>query len=331
MRCLNPLTIEGNYNAKERKTVYSAKRSKQACEIDGYMVSCGQCIACRINRARMWSLRNAHESMFHDDCCFITLTYNPENLPTNLSVSNEVHQKFLKRLRHNIYRESKTKIRYYMAAEYGQPSDEEKNLGLSNVGRPHYHYLIYGWKPDDLTLINSGKKGNPYYSSEKVLKAWQNKGFVVIGNVTPDSAAYVAGYCTKKITGTDAEDHYSRVHPDTGERFQVEPEFQRCSQGIGGKWVEKYFQDMQKGFITFNGKIYGIPRYYMQKLNKICDLATGDARLKYIDTLDQMHLNRIDPQDFEVLPDFEDLQYKYDVAKLYEKRSKERQFINQQF
>ena len=332
MKCLSPVTIEGTYNAKEKKTVYTTNRKTQASETNGYMVSCGQCIACRINRARIWSVRNAHEAMFHDQHCFITLTYNPESLPDDLSVSNEVHQNFLKRLRKTVWEQERKKIRFYMAAEYGQPDEYEKQEGLSRIGRPHYHYLIYGWTPKDLEYLKTVKEHH-YYTSETVLKAWQNQGFVVIGNVTPESAAYVAGYCTKKITGDSQEEHYTRIHPDTGQIVKANPEFQRCSIGIGKQWVEKYHNDLRKGYIVFDGKIYPVPRYYMQVLDKMCDeLPPGNQKkLQLIELIDDIQQNRVDETNFEVLPDFEKLNYRYDVAKVYQERATERQTLNEQF
>lgn len=343
MRCLSPLNVESKYNEKEKKFTHKIKhKGFDHGDSSGYMVSCGQCIACRINRARMWSIRNAHEAMFHNQHCFITLTYNEQHLPPDLSVSNQEHQNFIKRLRKHIGKP----IKYYMAAEYGQPTLEEQKLKLSNIGRPHYHYLIYGWEPPDLKLAPKQDKWrrNKYYTSEIVNSCWtappkdnpsahpskwESKGFDIIGSVTADSAAYVAGYCTKKMTGDQQDTHYKRINPRNGELIQATPEFQRCSQGIGKRFVERYHTDLRKGFITNDGKTYPIPRFYLKVLHKLCEDET-DQRVKneYIDTLDQIQLNQMNTELFEELPDFQKLQYSYNVAKVYKERSKERQFLN---
>lgn len=39
------------------------------------LVPCGQCIACRLNKARQWSIRCMHEARYHSDNAFVTLTY----------------------------------------------------------------------------------------------------------------------------------------------------------------------------------------------------------------------------------------------------------------
>ena len=45
------------------------------------LLPCGQCIGCRLDRSRAWAMRCIHEASLHDENCFITLTYNAENLP----------------------------------------------------------------------------------------------------------------------------------------------------------------------------------------------------------------------------------------------------------
>lgn len=320
MKCLSPLTVVKKQDSTGQ-TSFTMKRTGTAQAEDGYLISCGQCIACRINRSRMWALRCTHEAQLHTQSCFITLTYNPEHLPSDLSVSSRELQLFVKRLRKAI---SPHKIRFYAAAEYGSPTDLEVNNGLSKVGRPHYHLLIFGWYPPDCIPLKQGRRGHTYYTSEIVLKAWQGKGFVVIGSVTPQSAGYVAGYCTKKVAGANADEHYRRIHPTTGETLIVSPEFQRCSQGIGKQWLEKYSNDLAKGFLTHDGKKYPIPRYYMKKINEHFD-KTGD--LQMLDLLNRIDLSRGDRDNFNVLPDFEELNYKYDVAKVYRERAAQRASI----
>lgn len=318
MKCLCPLNIQTNYNAAERRPVHTVKRSKMIDGEDTTLVSCGQCIACRINRARMWSLRCAHEAQLYRESCFITLTYSPECLPPDLSVSVRELQLFIKRLRKAI---APVRIRYYAAGEYGSPTDLEVKNKLSAVGRPHYHLLVFGWYPPDCIAIKQGRRGHMYYTSQIVLNAWRNQGFVVIGSVTPASASYVAQYCTKKICGTDADEHYQRIHPETGECLQVKPEFQTCSLGIGRGWLYQYYNDLAKGFVTFDGKKYTIPRYYMKKLNEWCDKENNH---ELIELLDEIGFARADGSTFEQIPDFKALNYRYDVAKVYRERAQSR-------
>lgn len=95
------------------------------------------------------------------------------------------------------------------------------------------------------------------YISEQLQELWPN-GFSTVGDVTFESAAYVARYITKKITGKAAEDHYDgRL-----------PEFITMSrrEGIGTSWFDKYKSDVYPSDeVVLRGKIMRAPRYYDKK------------------------------------------------------------------
>lgn len=161
--------------------------------------------------------------------CFATLTYDDEHLPKNKSVSVQDCQKFIKRLRKN----SKKKIRYFLGAEYG---DENK--------RPHYHVILFGLSKEDLKTIES---------------SW-GLGFVTVGDVTYDSAAYVAGYTLKKLSGDLAFSYTLRG---------VKPEFGTMSRrpGIGAGYLKTNAQFLKtNGFCVAKGNKVAIPRYYADKV-----------------------------------------------------------------
>ena len=128
----------------------------------------------------------------HKENCFLTLTYDDEHLPKGEKLEKEEMQKFWKRLR----KATGTKIRYYMAGEYG-----------TEGGRPHYHACVFGWKPRD-TVVWREKKDFKLFTSEFTNKIWGN-GYVVVGDVTFDSAAYVARYVLKKLAGGGKQDQES--------------------------------------------------------------------------------------------------------------------------
>lgn len=225
-------------------------------------VRCGQCIGCRLDHSLMWAIRLTHEAELHDSSVFITLTYNDENLPYDLSLRKKHFQTFMKKLRKHF---SGTTIRYFHCGEYG-----EKNF------RPHYHAILYGIDFDDKTLhmsrdTHAGK--HDVYTSKTLEKLW-GKGFVTIGEVNMQSTAYVARYTTKKITGDQADEHYTRVDTDTGECWKVLPEYATMSRGnasskgkkcgLGVGWLEKYFTDVYPAgvLINKNHKEMRPPRYY---------------------------------------------------------------------
>lgn len=62
-------------------------------------IPCGQCIGCRLEHSRQWAMRCVHEASIHDDNCFITLTYNDTNIPSDGGLRHRDYQLFMKRLR----------------------------------------------------------------------------------------------------------------------------------------------------------------------------------------------------------------------------------------
>jgi len=147
-----------------------------------------------------------------------------------------------------------------MCGEYGTEQDP---FSPNHLGRPHYHAIIFGHDFPDKEAISTGKHGDVLYTSPLLAKTWTH-GNHWIGEMTFESAAYVARYCTKKITGDQAEEHYRRIDPATGEQFELQPEYgsQSNHPGIAADWFKKYRKDMDKGFITVNGTKIPAPDYY---------------------------------------------------------------------
>jgi hypothetical protein len=214
----------------------------------------------------------------HENNCFVTLTYNQENLPEDWSLNYRDYQLFMKRLR----KYTKQKIRFYMCGEYG-----EENF------RPHYHAILFGYMPDDLEVIGCNHMNQKLYKSPFLEKTW-GKGFVTIGEVTFQSAAYVARYCMKKITGEEAEEHYKRVIPDTGEIVQVKPEFSCMSRkpGIGKPWFDKYMSDVfpHDYCVNADGKKVKTPNYYLDLLEKEAPFLWEEVKHNRLLSLDK-HLD----------------------------------------
>lgn len=217
---------------------------------------CGQCIGCRIDKSREWAMRCVHEASLHKDNCFITLTFNEENYPKNGSLVKSDFQKFMKRLRKRYTGE---RISYFHCGEYGE-----------NLERPHHHACIFGFDFPDKVLYNV-RDGIKLYRSAILEELWP-LGFCTIGDVTFESAAYVARYCTKKITGDRAAEHYVRYSEEEDELYYVEPEYITMSRrpAIGKNWHQKFASDTHKNFLTRNGKKVRVPRYY-DKLLEVSD------------------------------------------------------------
>lgn len=220
------------------------------------IIPCGQCVGCRLEKSRQWAIRCVHESQMHDQNCFITLTYRDEDIPKNLSLVKEDLQKFWKRMRKTIT------LRYFSAGEYGD-----------KYGRPHYHACVFGYRPDiginDTEMHKVGRceickdiktKEIQLYHSKWLDERWE-KGIVIIGEVTFESAAYVARYVMKKMTGEKAEGHYNGRQPEYAAMSR--------NPGIGSTWYDKYKTDVYpRDKMVIRGGIECKPTlYYDRKFN----------------------------------------------------------------
>jgi len=210
---------------------------------------CGRCIGCRLERSRQWAIRCYHESTLHDDNCFLTLTYSEENLPVDGSLDVRTFQKFMKRLRKKFRTQ---RIRFFHCGEYG-----------AEFGRPHYHACIFGFDFADKRFYKSSN-GHKLYTSE-VLDAVWGLGDCYIGDVSFESAAYVARYIMKKVTGDRALEHYTSFNLYTGEVCKISPEYVTMSRrpGIGADWASQFSSEVfRDDFVVINGREVKPPKFY---------------------------------------------------------------------
>lgn len=255
MPCYHPITA---YRSAERTA--SGKRrivfSRSAGLVDQpIQIPCGQCIGCRLEKSRQWAMRCVLEASLYEQNTFLTLTYNDANLPIDLSLKKRDLQLFMKRLRKRYGND----IRFYACGEYG-----DRSL------RPHYHLILFNFYPPDGDLIRL--RPMPLYISQSLLKLWPF-GYHSFGMVTFDSAAYVARYCTKKITGTNADAHYKGR----------EPEFALMSRrpGIGAPWLERFHTDVYPAdtVVLRDGLKLKPPKYFDSLYDKFTGLL-DDIKIK---------------------------------------------------
>lgn len=268
MPCYNPLKGYRSQTVNpsgKRSISFSPKEGFHDLRID---IPCGQCIGCRLERSRQWAIRCVHESKLYEDNCFVTLTYRDENLPKGGSLVKEDFQKFMKRLRTRIEDSSPSnclhrfkggKVRYFHCGEYGE-----------KFARPHYHACLFNVDFDDRVLLTI-QNGNELHVSEELNSLWP-QGFSTIGRVTFESAAYVARYITKKITGRMAEQYYE-YEDENGEFIGRQPEYVTMSRrpGIGKGWYDKFKTDLFNGILPVgnrNGELVvsSPPKFYLSKL-----------------------------------------------------------------
>lgn len=236
---------------------------------DVMLIPCGQCIGCRIRQREDWTTRIELEARDYpkNEVWFITLTYDEENVPGMILKTGEITrhalytwkpgekepssvqilyypdiQLFLKRMR-----KTYGNLRYFVCGEYGE-----------KTARPHYHMILYGWKPTDLESIYK-KRCNGYFTSASMVKIW-GKGQIQIAQAVPETYRYVAGYVTKKMYDLDGkkQNEYQKLgQPKPFARMSLKP-------GLGDNWYQSHKEEIWKqGYIQCtNGKRAQIPRFY---------------------------------------------------------------------
>jgi hypothetical protein len=265
MPCYHPVTA---YRSKSVND--SGKRSlvfklSEAIDDTETTIPCGGCVGCRLDHAGQWAARLTHEAKFHEKKCFLTLTYDDLHLPENNQLVVKHLQDFMKKLRRRLnYKHKKSesdylKLRYFACGEYGETSL-----------RAHYHMILYGCDFSDRKKHSKSSSGDQLWKSEVLDEIWGH-GHCLIGSVTPQSCGYVARYIMKKVTGSQANDHYAAVNPSTGEWYLQKPEFVVMSRrpGIGQAYYEKYKDEIfASDSIVINGNEVPVPTYYTKLLAK---------------------------------------------------------------
>lgn len=260
--------------------------------INGWMpCPCGKCIPCLINRKRLWKHRLLLESYCHAQSSFVTLTYTDkklyfqndetgEALPSP-SVCPKHLRDFIKRLRKELPPRS---IRFYGVGEYGDKSF-----------RPHYHIALFGYHP---CWFGSTRKHKHEAGTsccppcDLIYEKW-GQGGIDNGTLENDSAAYIAGYVTKKLTNPNDD----KAHRLLAGRH---PEFARMSNrpGIGFPALEAITDALLTQYgpymltehgdvptsLDHGGKKFPLGRYLRQHLRRkiaaaeIIDPETGEIK-----------------------------------------------------
>lgn len=256
MPCYYPLQAWRGPVLKSGKRSIVFKPTESTGGLFSLKLPCGQCLGCKLDRSRSWAARCVCEAQMHEQSCFVTLTYDDVHLPKDGELHVEDWQRFCKRLR-----KSFGKFRYFHAGEYG------------SKGRPHYHALLFGYRPGDLVPFSRSEAGSDVFISKALSSVWQN-GYCLVGDVTFESAAYVARYCVKKLEG----DVLDKRFEEAGKKLDVvksngvirKPEYVTMSrgrkrgEGIGGTWLTKYLSDVYpSGSLVLRGGVkMSPPRYF---------------------------------------------------------------------
>lgn len=249
MVCFHPLiAVDVTKGASSKKLIRVIGSAEQNPELyvkaqkddNAFIVPCGQCVGCRLERSRQWAIRISQEASLYEQNCFITLTYMDNYCPSSLVLRD--FQLFMKRLR----KKFGTGIRFFHCGEYGDLN-----------GRPHYHAALLNFDFPDKKLYFSSNGFN-YYLSESLSNLWPF-GIHLISDLTYDSAGYIARYVLKKITGDAAVDAY---------KDKVPPYVTMSRRpGIGSPWIEKYLENVYNhDRVVVKGHQCLPPRFYDEVL-----------------------------------------------------------------
>jgi len=251
------------------------KRSLPLAEVAKHGVPtplpCGQCIGCRLERSRQWAIRLMKELRLHDRACFVTLTYDDAHLPLTPSgkptLRKEDYTNFMKRLRFHF---EPHRLRFFQCGEYGEKTN-----------RPHHHAIIFGEDfCKDRERGPDSRSGFPQWVSPTLNKIWSH-GHCTISEVSFESAAYVARYVLKKVTGSGSRFHY---------RGRV-PEYITMSRnpGIAAGYFDEFKDDMYPSdeIVPSIGRPASLPPKYFDTLLERMDPGLYDrVKKKRVEGLD---------------------------------------------
>lgn len=243
MPCYGPLTgYRPKAGSATNKLVFKKSDSETGV---GIKIPCGKCPGCKLEHSRQWAVRCMHEKRLHTESAFLTLTYADDRLPAGNTLVLADLQNFMKRYRDYVFqRTGKTGLRFFACGEYG-----------SRTSRPHYHVLLLNSDLMDKRIVKSGSEYN-LYDSPALSRLW-TMGHHAIGDVTFESAAYVARYCMKKNqNGKTVTD--GRL-----------PEFITMSRrpGLGSGYFDRFKSELlSHDTIIVNGVPAALPRFYDTKI-----------------------------------------------------------------
>lgn len=213
--CLNPVRMESR---------------------DYQPIPCGKCYECKKRIVHGWAFRLMQEEKRCISSLFITLTYDPENVPFTRSGRQSLWKKdvqlFFKRLRKAHTKSGEVApIKYFLCGEYG-----------GSTKRPHYHCILFN---TDVANIEA---------------SWQ-LGLIHYGAVGSASVYYTLKYMMKrppKMRRNDAREREFRLmSKGLGEQY--------CIRANNKAWHRVDIENRM--YLTVEGgKKIGMPRYYKDKI-----------------------------------------------------------------
>lgn len=276
--CMNPVGLQYFEREIRRGQIFPRR----------IVVNCGKCDLCVASWRSRWCTQLSLEALYcKNQCSFLTLTYDEENLVRVGNVpSMDDHQKFLKRLRTRLDRLGYGKVKFLVVSEKGK----------RNTCRIHYHYIVFG--------LGFGA------FEKKIIKECWTFGFIKLKPVSSKSMSYVMKYAmkdTKKIV--DGIKHiftYSRgigfgfqYVRDNRDFFLNQANFNKSMVVVIGGVKRFLSKNLVKQ--VFAGDLEGYKAYYARvfervekdhlKKQKLLGLCDNDYKLHFHNSLKQKVIN----------------------------------------
>lgn len=271
MPCFHP--IKGWIGRDGKFTTYS--KNTWLDKREEIQIPCGQCLGCRLEYSRQWAIRCQHEMKFHKENCFITITYDDDHLPRK-GVNKKHIQDFIKRLRYYLSNDENFQKRlklYHGRDPTFKPEVNLRYFGCSEYGdqtyRPHYHFILFGFCPDDLVLFSKSEKtGCCVYKSDFLTDIW-GQGNVLVGeSCNFETAAYIARYVVKQFKQKEIlNENFKKLNKN----------FILCSRrpAIGARFFEENIGQLERldKVLIREGVRCLPPKYYDKKLKEVSPMA----------------------------------------------------------
>lgn len=202
-------------------------------------IPCRKCKACQVAKKKEWADRLIIESTYWPFSYFVSLTYDPEHMPPDLSLRPKDMVDWKKRLGYYFGRVPQL----YYCGEYGDKGD-----------LPHYHAIIF---------CDSDQFHN-------ILKSW-DFGRISVEYCTPERCSYTAGYTTEKLDkpertdGRHPEFHGASRKPPLGYRLLFDI-LEKLSTDEG--FLERMLRRPYPPYsVSIGGKNIRLPPYIRNKLS----------------------------------------------------------------
>lgn len=264
--CMSPLKIY--WDKIEHKFLFNSKNP----DLWHYaIVPCGRCPECKKKWRTQLAQRVRYElaNYAQNEVWFVHLTVNDDYIDEvfpNGSLHHAYFQKFMKRLRRRLdYHEGK-KIKYLVCGEYGHEN-----------GRPHFHMILFGYRPkdSDLKFYGTSKKKYNMYIDKFLEEVW-GAGFVKVGTVDEHTAPYMAKYMVK--FGEIKQDDFVVNGKKVRKPYLVYP---KKILGLD-YFLANYEQILNLGYVLDSrGKQVGIPRSFLKYCENTENIAIQECYKLY--------------------------------------------------